>query len=170
VSEKVFDADNDAWFHTAERIGDRYHFLSFKGTLTELDLGGATAAVKSTKSIVGAADQAKAWRPGGYQAFAVHPGGRWAVVAMHDGGREGSHKVPAKQLWIVDLASGKRVATAPGQGTASLTFSRSGKRLQALDGMTGALNVWQWSDGGRLKQIAQVKPAGEAALQLESHD
>ena len=100
----------------------------------------------------------------------MHPTGRWAVVAMHDKGREGSHKTPAKQLWIFDLASGKRVATAPGEGTVSLTFARSGQRLQALDGLTGALRVWQWSDGGRLKPISMVKPAGEAALHLESHD
>lgn len=170
VSEKLFDADQDAWFHTAEAIGDRYFFLSFKGTLTELDLGGAVAAVKSTKALVGPAQQKLGWRPGGYQAFAVHPSGRHVVVAMHDKGREGSHKTPAKQLWTFDLGSGKRVGVGPGQGTASMTFSRSGQRLQALDGVTGALRVWQWADGKRMKQLAMVKPAGEAALQLESHD
>jgi methylamine dehydrogenase heavy chain len=170
VGEKVFDADADAWFHTAEQIGDRYFFVSFKGTLTEVDVSGPVAAVKSSRPLVGPAEQKKGWRPGGYQAFAVHPSGRWAVVAMHDQGREGSHKTPAKQLWTFDLASGKRVATAPGQGSASLTFSRSGKRLQALDGLTGALRVWDWSDGGRLKAVATVRPAGEAALHLESHD
>lgn len=170
VSDKVFDADNDAWFHTAERIGDRHFFVSFKGTLSEVDVAGATAVLKSSRPLVAAAQAKQAWRPGGYQAFAVHPSGRWAVLAMHDQGREGSHKSPAKQLWVFDLDSGKRIATAPGLGTASLTFSRSGRRLHALDGVTGALRVWDWSDGGKLKLVATVKPAGEAALQLESHD
>ncbi len=170
LSEKLFDADQDAWFHTAERIGDRWFFMSFKGLLTELDLSGAVAQQKAQRSIVGAADQKKGWRPGGYQAFAVHPGGRWAVVSMHDQGREGSHKMPAKQLWTIDLDSGKRVSTAPGQGTASITFSKSGQRLQALDGVTGSLRVWDWSDGGKLKPVSVVKPAGQAALHLESHD
>ncbi len=170
VSEKVFDADNDAWFHSAEQIGDRYFFASFKGTLTEVDVSGAVAQVKASHGIVNAAQQKQGWRPGGYQAFAVHPSGRWAVVSMHDKGREGSHKTPAKQLWVLDLESGKRIATAPGQGSASLTFSRSGKRLQALDGTTGALRVWDWNDSGKLTPVATVKAAGEAALQLESHD
>jgi len=170
LSEKVFDPDQDAWFHTAERIGDRYFFLSFKGMLTELDVSGATATVKSSRALVGPQAQKQGWRPGGYQVFAVHPSGRWAVVAMHDKGREGSHKSPAKQLWTIDLASGKRIAVAPGQNTASMTFSRSGQRLQALDGVTGAMRVWSWTDAGKLKQIAMVKPAGEAALQIESHD
>lgn len=170
LSDKLFDADQDAWFHTAERIGDRWFFISFKGVLTELDLSGAVARQVSAKNIVSALDAKKNWRPGGYQAFAVHPGGQYAVVAMHDGGREGSHKLPAKQLWTVALDSGKKVATAPGQGTASLTFSKSGNRLQALDGVTGSLRVWDWTGGGKLKTVSTVKPAGQAALHLESHD
>ena len=170
LSEKVFDADIDPWFHTAEQVGDRYHFISFRGALTEVDVSGATAAVKSTRDLVSAAQKKQGWRPGGYQAFAVHPSGRWAVVAMHDKGREGSHKSPAKQLWMFDLQSGKRFATAPGMNTASLTFSKSGQRLQALDGVTAALRVWDWQDNGKLKLVSTVKPAGEAALQLESHD
>lgn len=170
ATEKLFDADNDAWFHHAERLGDRYFFLSFKGGLHEVDVGGPAAALKSSRQLVSAAQQQQGWRPGGYQLFAVHPAGRWAVVAMHDKGGEGSHKFPAKQLWFVDLASGKRMATAPGNGTASITFSRSGQRLQALDGTTGALRTWQWNDGKPLKLLTTVSPAGAAALQLESHD
>jgi methylamine dehydrogenase heavy chain len=127
--------------------------------------------VKSARPLVGGAAQKQGWRPGGYQAMAVHPSGRWVVVAMHDKGREGSHKTPAKQLWTFDLQSGKRVSVSPGLNTASLTFSRSGTRLQALDGVAGALNVWTWKDGKPLgKPAVVVKPAGEAALQLESHD
>ncbi len=170
LSEVLFDPDRDAWFHSAERIGDRYFFLSFKGSITEVDLSGASARQVAQRGFVSAQQARLGWRPGGYQAFAVHPGGRWAVVAMHDQGREGSHKLPAKQLWTIDLASGRRVATAPGQGTASLTFSRNGQRLQALDGVTAALNVWDWADGGKLKPVATVRPAGMAALHLETHD
>lgn len=170
ASEKVFDADADPWFHHAERIGDRYWFVSFHGMLHEVDASGATARVVASRSLVDAAQRKQGWRPGGYQLFAVHPSGRWAVVAMHDKGGEGSHKNPARQLWFVDLASGKRVATAPGHGTASITFSRNGDRLHALDGMTGAMRVWRWADGKPLRQLAIVAPAGAAALQLESHD
>jgi methylamine dehydrogenase heavy chain len=170
LSDKFFDADQDAWFHTAERVGDRFFFISFKGQLTELDLSGPVARQTATRALVGAVDHKRNWRPGGYQAFAVHPSGRWAVVSMHDQGREGSHKVPAKQLWVIDLDSGRRTARLPGLGTASLTFSKSGQRLQALDGLTGALRVWDWQDGGTLKPVSTVKSAGQAALHLESHD
>jgi methylamine dehydrogenase heavy chain len=170
VSEKVFDADADAWFHSGDQLGDRWFFASFKGVLTEVDVSGATAVVKSARPVVDTAAQKQGWRPGGYQPLAVHPSGRWAVLTMHDKGREGSHKSPAKQLWVVDVATGKRIATAPGQGSVSLAFSKSGNRLQALDGVTGALRVWDWTGGGKLKAVSVVKPAGEAALHLESHD
>ena len=171
LSDVLFDADRDAWFHSAERIGDRHFFLSFLGTITEVDLSGASARTVAQRTFVGPQQARAGWRPGGYQAFAVHPSGRWAVVSMHDQGREGSHKLPAKRLWTIDLATGQRVASAPGEGTASLTFSRNGRRLQALDGMTGALNVWDWRDGGGpLRRVARVQPAGMAALHLETHD
>jgi methylamine dehydrogenase heavy chain len=170
VSAVSFDADRDAWFHSAEQRGDSHWFTSFHGTLTEVDVSGPVAVVKRSLPLVNAAQQKQGWRPGGFQVTALHPSGRWAVVAMHDKGREGSHKSPAKQLWVVDLASGRRVAALPGEGSVSLVFSHSGQRLQALDGTSGALRVWDWGDGGRLKLVSKVKTAGEAAVQLESHD
>jgi len=170
VSDKLFDADDDAWFQHAEQAGDRYWFISFKGVLTEVNLGGAVASVTSTRALVDAAGQRAGWRPGGYQAFTIDPSGRWLVVAMHDKGSEGSHKRPAKQLWTFDLSSGKRVATAPGHNTVSLTFSRNGQRLHALDGETGAMRIWQWGERGNLKPLVTVKRAGDFVMHLESHD
>lgn len=170
VSTKLFDADSDAWFHHAEQVGDRYWFVSFLGQLTELDLGGPVARVVRQQSLLNATDRKGGWRPGGYQNFAVDSSARWLVAGMHPKGAEGSHKSPAAQLWVFDLQSGQRVARHPGKGTASLTFSRNGERLQALDGMTGAMNVWRWQGQGKLKPLTSVAKAGEAALHIESHD
>lgn len=170
VSAKLFDADTDAWFHHAEQVGDRYWFVSFLGQLTELDLGGPVARVVRQQSLVNAADRKGGWRPGGYQNFAVDPSAHWLVASMHPKGAEGSHKSPAAQLWVFDLNKGQRVARYPGKGTASLTFSRNGERLQALDGMTGAMNVWRWHSTGKLTPLTSVAKAGEAALHIESHD
>jgi methylamine dehydrogenase heavy chain len=71
---------------------------------------------------------------------------------------------------VFDLQTGQRVARHPGKGTASLTFSHNGERLQALDGVTGAMNVWRWQGQGQLKPLTSVAKAGEAALHIESHD
>lgn len=171
ASDKLFDADQDPWFHHAELVGDRMFTLSFKGQLNELDLSGATPKLLRTQGLVKAADAKAGWRPGGYQVFTVSPDGRQAVVAMHDKGGEGTHKSPAKALWVVDTATAQRTASLPGHATVSMTFSRNGQRLQALDGMTGALNVWAWDAAKpQLKLLTKVAKAGETSTQLESHD
>lgn len=170
LSEKLFDADLDAWFHHAEQAGDRYWFVSFKGNLTELNLGGPVAAQVSQRALVNAADARKGWRPGGYQNFTVDSAGKWLVAAMHDKGTEGSHKRPAKELWVFDLATGKRVARHAGHMIAALTFSKNGQRLQALNGETGAMQVWRWDAKGKMKLMSSVKRAGETSILLESHD
>lgn len=144
--------------------------MSFQGQVTELNLGGAVAQRVSQMSLLTAKDKKAGWRPGGYQNFAVDPSGQRLVAAMHSKGAEGSHKRPAEQLWVIDLRSGNRLATYPGKGSASLTFSRHGQRLQALDGMTGALNTWRVDAQGRLKAGVTVAKAGEASLHLESND
>jgi methylamine dehydrogenase heavy chain len=170
TTAKLFDPDLDAWFHHAEQVGDRYWFLSFKGTLTELDLGGPVAKVRQTLQLVDPASQRKAWRPGGYQNFAVDPKGQRLVVAMHANGSEGTHKLPAQQLWTFDLTQGKRIGTVPGRSTISLTFSRDGRRLQGLNGENGSMTVWQWSDSGPKRVLTTVAKAGESSMHLESHD
>jgi methylamine dehydrogenase heavy chain len=166
---KLFDADTDAWFHHAEQVGDRYWFLSFHGRITELNLGGAVAKVTATREMVTGADAKAGWRPGGYQNFAVDPSGRYLVAGMHPKGAEGSHKTPAAKLWVMDLQTGQRTAVLPGVAALSMTFSRSGQRLQALDGEKGALHTWAW-DAGKIKKLAYVPAAGETSLHLESQD
>lgn len=170
VSEQLFDADRDAWFLHTDHVGDRFWFVSFRGELTEMDLGGPVARRVAQRSLLQRGDAREGWRPGGYQSFAVHPNGRWLVVAMHRKGAEGSHKFPAEQIWLMDLNSGQRLARYPGKGAVSMVFSRSGQRLQALDGLTGAMHVWQVQRDGRLQHRLEVPAVGAAALQLESHD
>lgn len=169
VTAKLFDADADAWFHHAEQVGDRYWFLSFQGTVTTLDVGGAAAKVVGTQALPSAAEKKAGWRPGGYQNFAVDPSGRWLVAGVHPGGKEGSHKLPAAKLWVHDLQANRRVASLPGVAALSLTFSQNGQRLMALDGEKGALHSWAWN-AGKLKKLAYVPGAGEASFHLESHD
>ena len=118
---------------------------------------------------------------GGPNGAAIGPDGRCYVC--NNGGFEwhdyGGVFVPGEQaadysggrIEAVDLATGKKLAAHPGHNTASLTFSKSGKRLQALDGLSSALRVWDWNDSGRLGQpVTLVKSAGMSAVELESHD
>lgn len=170
VSAKIFDADADAWFHNAERVGDRYWYLSFQGKVTELNLGGAVAQVKASHDLIATPAERKAgWRPGGYQAAAIDPSGRWLVVGMHPKGGEGSHKLPADKLFVLDLATGKRATSLPGNMAIALTFSASGQRLHVLDGATNTLHVLGFKDG-KTRPLAKLLAVGETVTMLESHD
>ncbi len=169
-SAKLFDADADAWFHNADRVGDRYWYVSFQGKVTELNLGGASAQVVATHDLLaGPAERRQGWRPGGYQAMAVDPSGRYLVAGMHPKGGEGSHKLPATQLWVLDLHSGKRIARLPGRMAIAMTFSAVGDRLHVLDGATGSLHVLGWK-AGRTRPLAKLDAVGETVTQIESHD
>jgi methylamine dehydrogenase heavy chain len=134
VSAKVFDADKDAWFIQGEQDGDLYRFVTFLGNVATVDVSGSTASLGETWSLVrSAADRKAAWRPGGYQPLAVHPGSGRLYVAMHPQGGEGSHKNPAKEIWVFDLKTKKRLARLPGHAAIAVTASSDGKRVLAID-------------------------------------
>jgi methylamine dehydrogenase heavy chain len=155
-SAKLFDADRDAWFMQGERDGDTYRFVSFLGSVAAVSIGGDTAKLEEVWSLVGTADSKKAWRPGGYQPLAVHPGTGRLYVTMHPGGAEGSHKNPAKEIWAFDLASKKRVARMPGHAAVAVTASKDGKRLLAIDIEKATLLVIDVRGKPRVRNATQV--------------
>jgi methylamine dehydrogenase heavy chain len=165
-SDRVFDPDGDALFIHAEQQGDTYWFVSFKGDVVGVNMGGARASGVARWSLVKGSDPKKAWRPGGYAPLALDAGRGRLYVAMHDGGREGSHKMPAKEIWAVDLASKRRVARLPGQSAIALHAPSSGDpMLYAIDGMKNALVVM---GGPKYAVRHRVTPIGDASVLLES--
>ena len=168
-SDKLFDGDTDPWFQHAEQAGERYWFLSFRGELIEMDLGGDIPRLVARRVLVAPAEQRAGWRPGGYQLFAVDPSRRVVLVGMHPKGGEGSHKLAARQIWRFDLDSGRRVARLPGHGATSMTLARGELRLHTLDAEKSRLDVWRL-ERGALKKIVSVPGAGEASFHLEAHD
>lgn len=165
ASGKFFDPDNDAWFMQGEQDGDRYHFVSFKGNIATVNVGGDTAVLEGAWPLVGKADQKKSWRPGGYQPLAVHPATNRLYVAMHSGGVEGSHKNPANEIWVFDTQSKKRVARLPGNSATALETSADGKRLYAIDPMKASVVVW---DKIAPKAKVRLTQVGEFPGQIEA--
>ncbi|MBE0591351.1 MAG: amine dehydrogenase, partial [Gemmatimonadales bacterium] len=135
-SEPFFDPDVDPVFVHSETIGDRHFFVSYRGKVHELDLSPENPRALASWPLVGGADAKKAWRPGGYQLFAVHAASGRLYVAMHAGGAEGSHKNPASEIWAFDIATRKRLARMPGHNAIALTAVQgTSPRLVALDAM-----------------------------------
>ena len=164
-SEKLFDADADAWFMQGEQDGDRYYFVSFKGNLSAVNVAGDTATLEGSWPLVrSTADVKKNWRPGGYQVVAIANGRLY--VPMHSGGAEGSHKNPANEIWAFDLATKKRLARLPGHNAVSVEASSDGTKLYAMDVHKMELVVF---DRLGAKPRVRSTQVGEVALQLGAH-
>ncbi len=165
-SDKVFDPHGDALFIHGEQERDTYRFVTFTGNYMAMDFGAEKARKLESWSLLDAEGRKGRWRPGGYQVLAYHPPSGRMYVGMHAGGREGSHKLPASQIWVYDVASRKRVARLPGDGAISLTVpSTPDRMLYVIDGLTNSLVV----RGGPNMQVRHRQtPLGDSPALLEA--
>ena len=167
-SERLFDPDKGPIFTQTENDGDTYYFLSFYGQLHSANLGGATAKIGPTISLVDAEDQKKNWRPGGYQPFSYHKESGRLYVAMHPDGKEGSHKDPAAEIWAFDLAAKKRVARVDGSHAVAITTSRGAGNplLFAIDALGPSMVSYTTSPA--LSPLKRLDGVGEVPILIEA--
>jgi methylamine dehydrogenase heavy chain len=167
-SARFFHPDEDPVFVHTDPIGDRHYFVSYKGLVYAADLSGETPQVDAPWSIASAAEARKGWRPGGYQLLAVHRKTGRLFVGVHAGGEEGSHKNPAREIWIFDIEKKKRIARLPGHNAIAIAVSQIDQpKLFAIDGMDMGLAVFDAGDKPRfLKRMGSI---GEATTVMELH-
>jgi methylamine dehydrogenase heavy chain len=122
TSAKLFDANTDPLFIHAERDGDAYLFITYKGKLIRVSVEGDTASVVDTADLVAGVSD---WAPGGYQPFAVDAKAGIAYVLMHQGTADGAHKNPSNEIWAYDLRGKTIIARSPATNLTSLTLSTS---------------------------------------------
>lgn len=164
---KFFDPDADALFVSAVQDGDDYHFVSFKGHLITVNVGGETAAPRQPWPLVAARDAKQGWRPGGYQPIALHRQSGTLYVGVHPQGREGSHKDPAREIWIYDLASKTRVGRVRTPHAVGLTVSQgAAPRVFAFN--TDGAGITAFDGGRKLRQVAAAGGFGDTPTQLEA--
>ena len=167
-SKPFFSPDTDPIFVQEENLGDRHMFVSFRGRIHTANLSGDVASIEAPWSLLSKADEKQGWRPGGYQPLAVHRKTGRLFVAMHPNGKEGSHKDAAREIWIYDLASQKRIARVPGNNAIAITASQDDAPLLfALDGLNMGLVVY---DAGKKVAVKhRLDPLAETAFLMETH-
>ena len=163
VSKPFFNADKDPVFMHYELVGDRLTFVSYHGDVYSLDLSGAAATADQAWTLLDPASRKQGWRPGGYQLFAIEPGKGQLYVGMHDKGAEGTHKNPAKEIWVFDLQSRKRIARLPGQTAVSMNIARTAQpRLFVLSGADNRIVSFDLSGPKPpTKPLARSLPVGD---------
>lgn len=163
-----FDPDKDPVFMHFEWLGDKLVFVSYLGAVHTIQLAGGKATPEPPWPLVDAAARKQGWRPGGYQLFAVEPRSGRLYVGMHDKGAEGSHKTPAKEIWVVDLKTRKRIERVPGQTAVAMNIARAETpRLVILNGMNNTLLAYDLK-GERLpaKPTLRSEPVGETPIYI----
>ncbi len=165
-----FDADRDPVFMHFEQVGDRFVFVSFLGMVHTVRTGPDGLVPDGEPwSLIGAAQRKLGWRPGGFQLFAVDPTGSRMVVALHAGGGEGSHKNPAKEMWVYDLVKQQRIARLPGHSALSMSFGPSAgpPRLYVLSAADNRLLTFD-AAAARIaaKPLRRSEPVGETPVYL----
>lgn len=169
-SPKFFDPDDDALFIVGERVGDQYAFVSFKGNIQQVDIGGEEAVAHKPWPLVTGIDIKQGWRPGGYQPLAIHEKSGKLYVAVHRKGVEGSHKNPADEVWVFDFANHKRILRTKGKSATTMAVTQGdAPRLFLFDGTKAALHALDATPRqGKLKVLASGGPFGETPTQLDT--
>ncbi len=109
-SPKFFDPLTDPVTEKGVRHGDTWSFASFKGMIHSLDLGEGAGRALEPWSLVGPAERAADWRPGGHIHLAYSPVLDRLYSVMHQGG-EDTHKQHGDEVWVYDMAARRRVDT-----------------------------------------------------------
>ena len=165
-SARFFHPDEDPVFVQTDNIGDRHYFVSYKGQVHVADLSGDEPKLEAPWPLASGEDARKGWRPGGYQLLAIHRKTGRLFVAMHAGGKEGSHKDPAREIWVFDLEKKKRIARLPGHNAIAIAVSQVDQpKLFAIDGVKAGLAAYDAGDRPRfLKRMERI---GDSATLME---
>jgi methylamine dehydrogenase heavy chain len=107
-SKPLFDRDQDPITEKGVRVGDTWYFTSFESYIHPIKSDRKGATVGKRWSLVSDEERKAGWRVGGLQQLAVHLATRRLYSIMHQGPRS-THKDPGVDVWVYDLATGKRV-------------------------------------------------------------
>ena len=166
-SAPMFPVKDDPVFISPGVTNDGLTFVSFNGNvysaqLNRKDMSFTFAAPWSLLQTP--KDKAERWVPGGYNLMDVDARSNRLYVFMHPQGQEGSHKNPARELWVYDLTTKQRVARVPGLDALSMSILHGAKpELATIDG--GNVHIYDIS-APTPRLVRTIEKAAEAALQV----
>jgi methylamine dehydrogenase heavy chain len=157
VSTAAFnDIDNDPMFMMPARVGAIAWFVSFKGVIRAIDLGGPVARDRGTFTLPRERSAVGEWRPGGWQVITADGAGRLYVL-MNPDGRDGDEKAGGSEVWVIDTAAKRRIARIPLKATAvSIEATAKDPPLLAASRHDGNLDVYDATTATWLRTVPQI--------------
>lgn len=161
-SDPFFDPEDDPVMEKGVRREDTWYFVSFGGTVHEVDVSGDEPAFPDPWPL---AENAGDWRPGGFQLLAAHAGRNELAVLMHEQGGPGSHKNPGNEIWVYDLDGRERVRrielAAPAM---SIVITRDVEPVLIASHGEPVIDVYDFTSGELLRTIEGV---GQTPLYIQ---
>jgi methylamine dehydrogenase heavy chain len=134
--------DTDPLFTASTLVGGVRYFPSLHGRVQPIDMRGDEVKVLPDWQLITAADAAGQWRPSGWQIVASDEQ-KLLYVLMQPDAHEGTHKDPATEVWVFNVATKTRIKrirlVRPGSsislthGADQLLLVQSGERLDVYE-------------------------------------
>ncbi|HEV2442015.1 MAG TPA: amine dehydrogenase large subunit [Steroidobacteraceae bacterium] len=151
-----FDVSSDPVTEKGVRLGSRWLFVSYGGTIYSVDIKPRGLEAGPRWPLLSDAERRQKWRPGGLQQLAVQ-GPDLLYSIMHQGGPE-THKDPGKEIWVYDLDRQRRVrriALRSPAGSIQVTRDQRPLLFAAFIGST-TLEVYDAQTGRYLRSVEDV--------------
>ncbi|MGI9327840.1 MAG: amine dehydrogenase large subunit [Pseudomonadales bacterium] len=152
-SKKFIDIDQDPLSEKSSKVGEQWHFVSFLGDVQPISYNRRGVQIDRRWSLTNDAERAANWRPAGWHWTAGHPSERlW--VGMTPDGYDGSHKDPAKEVWLFDTKKKQRLAQFELKTPAlSIDVTLEADPRLLVVNAEGALDVYDAKSGEYLRSI-----------------
>jgi methylamine dehydrogenase heavy chain len=155
--EKVLAVDKDPVDEEPVRYKGNWLFTSFAGKIVPVSASADSVSAGEPWWLTTAAERAAQWRPGGHQKTSLSPALNRLYVLMRRGGPD-THKDPAEEVWVYDLATHARVQRIhlKGQST-SILVSRDDKPQLYTAFLGGSdIGIYDARSGAHLRTIHEV--------------
>lgn len=162
-SDPFFDPDTDPVMEKAVRREDTWYFVSFEGSMHEVDVSAERPAFAEPWPLAG--DDEAGWRPGGLQLMAVHAARAELAVLMHEHGAPSTHKDPGSEIWVYDLESRKRERRIKLAAPAvSINVTRDAEPVLIASHGEPTIDIYDFGTGQHLRTITNV---GQTPLYIQ---
>ena len=146
TSGVLFDAEADPIFEGAAISGGVAYFPTFSGRVLPVDVSGPSIEVGDTWWL-SEADE-RNWRPGGMRPSLADSEGL-GYFLMNPEGAEGTHKDGGSEVWVFDLAAGRRIGriVLENWGISIGTSGAGDNRLLAVTNADLGVDIYRIPDG-----------------------
>ena len=143
AESKAFNPmDTDPLFTASASVGGIKYFPSLHGRIQPIDMRADEVKILPDWPLLTPAEAAASWRPSGWQLLASDDS-KLLYVLMQPDAKEGSHKDPATEVWVYNVATKSRVKrlrlVRPGSsialthGPEPLLLVQAGERMDVYD-------------------------------------